>query len=81
MEKEILFVYHLFKRRKIINIRLLDDKNIIVVDKNTSKKDVTGRLLVEKIENIGVCNVDDERKIDGKLWLEYILDNIDKTIV
>lgn len=58
-----------------------DDKNIIVVDKNTSKKDVTGRLLVEKTENIEVYNVNDERKIDGKLWLEYILDNIDKTIV
>lgn len=55
-----------------------DDKKVIVVGKNTSKKEAIERLIIEKIDNIIVCNVDEQRKIKDKLWIDYLLDKINE---
>lgn len=55
-----------------------DDKKVIVVGKNTSKKEAIERLIIEKIDNIIVCNVDEQRKIEDKLWIDYLLDKINE---
>ena len=55
-----------------------DDKNVIIVDKNASKEQIIERLIIEKIENITVCNVDNQRNIENKLWIDYILDKINR---
>ena len=53
-----------------------DDKNVIIVGRNASKEEIIERLIIEKTENITVCNVDGQRNIENKLWIEYILDKI-----
>ena len=53
-----------------------DDKKVIIVDKNASQEEIIERLIIEKTDNITVFNVDEQRNIDNKLWIDYILDNI-----
>lgn len=53
-----------------------DDKNVIIVGRNASKEQIIERLIIEKTENTTVCNVDGQRNIENKLWIEYILDKI-----
>lgn len=62
----------------IIRTLVNDDKKVIVVGKNTSKKEAIERLIIEKIDNIIVCNVDEQRKIEDKLWIDYLLDKINE---
>lgn len=53
-----------------------DDKKVIIVDRNASQEEIIERLIIEKTDNITVFNVDEQRNIDNKLWIDYILDNI-----
>lgn len=53
-----------------------DDKKVIIVGRNASQEEIIDRLIIEKIDNITVFNVDEQRNIDNKLWIDYILDNI-----
>ena len=53
-----------------------DDKKVIIVGRNTSEEEIVERLRIEKTDNITVCNVDGQRTIENKLWIEYILDKI-----
>lgn len=55
-----------------------DDKKVIVIGKNTSKKETIERLIIEKIDNITVFNVNDQREIENKLWIDYLLDKINE---
>lgn len=53
-----------------------DNKKVIVVGRNTNKEEIIKRLIIEKTENITVYNVDNQRNIDNKLWIEYIIDSM-----
>lgn len=53
-----------------------DGKKVIIVGRNTSKEEIIERLIIEKTDNITVCNVDEQRNIENKLWINYILDKI-----
>ena len=53
-----------------------DDKKVIIVGRNASQEEIIERLIIEKTDNIIVFNVDEQRNIDNKLWIDYILDNI-----
>ena len=53
-------------------------KKVIIVGRNTSEEEIVERLIIEKTDNITVCNVDGQRTIENKLWIEYILDKINR---
>ena len=55
-----------------------DNKKVIVVGRNTNKEEIIKRLIIEKTENITVYNVDNQRNIENKLWIEYIIDSMKK---
>ena len=52
-----------------------DNKKVIIVGRNSSKDEIVNRLIIEKRENITVYNINEDRKIDDTLWIEYILMN------
>lgn len=60
-----------------------DNKNIYVVHKDLERAEVIKRLRITKnMSNINICKVDNytTRKIGGLSWVEYIYDEINKSI-
>ena len=53
-----------------------DNKKVIVVGRNSTKEEIIKRLIIEKSENIKLYNVDNQRRINNKLWIEYIIDSM-----
>lgn len=58
----------------IIRTLVNDDDKKVIIGRNTSKEETIERLIIEKTNNITVCNVDEKRNIENKLWIDYILD-------
>lgn len=57
-----------------------DNKKIIVVGRSSTKEKIIKQLIIEKSENIEVYNVDDQRNINNKLWIDYIIEKLDGII-
>lgn len=60
-----------------------DNKNIYVVHKDIERDEVIKRLRITRnISNINICKIDSykTRKIGGLSWVEYIYDEINKSI-
>lgn len=53
-----------------------DNKKVVIVGKNISKNKIIERLVIEHTSNIEVYQVDEERKIENKLWIEFILEKM-----
>lgn len=54
-----------------------DEKKIIIIGREVSEEKIRRRLIVKKSENITVYNINENREIDNKLWINHILENID----
>ena len=55
-----------------------DNKKVIVVGRNSTKEEISKRLIIEKSENITLYNVDSQRRINNRLWIEYIIDSMNE---
>ena len=61
----------------IIRTLVNDNNKKIIIVGRASKEKIIKQLIVEKTENIEVYNVDDQRNIENKLWIKYILEKIE----
>ena len=55
-----------------------DNKKVIVVGTSNTKEEIIKHLIVKQTSNIIIYNVDENRKINNKLWIDCILDDIIK---